>query len=220
MLILPLSKEDQIGFPIFTLLVCLICAAVFVLVGSKSTVLSFAYYPDSINPLYMLTSVFFHGDIFHLLGNLFFFYCFSRTVEIDLTYTKYLVFFAIFVVATNLVYAVVENSNAPTIGISGVVWGFMGVFIMAHPKSRIHCFIWYLWVVKKIEVPSYIFVLSYLAFDIGAYRLQEESSINYVAHFSGFLSGVIAKLFLWPSETAMRRSRLIKPSTGPRYPKR
>ena len=102
--------------------------------------------------------------------------------------------FTIFVLATNLTYSVSAREPIPTIGLSGVVWGFMGLFLVKYPKDNINCFVWYLWVFKTIEVPALIFILAFLALDIGAFRNEPNSNVNHVAHISGFLAGALFML--------------------------
>ena len=223
MLILPLNKQDQAGVPFFTLLVCLICVLVY-FIAPEDAALSLAYSPHSPNVAKMFSSVFVHGDIFHLFGNLFFFYCFSRTVESELTNKGYVIAFAVFVIATDLAYSVSTKNLIPTIGLSGVVWGFMGLFLVRYPKENINCLVWYLWVIKKIEVPAFIFVLAFLAFDIGAFRQEQHDNINYIAHFSGFVTGVILNIGFWgflskqndPIKSRNRRFRAAPPTRDTR----
>ena len=191
MLIVPLGREGQSGIPGLTLLACVACVVVYLSAQTDAARLSLAYYPHSANVLRMLSSVFVHADIFHLLGNLFFFYCFSRTVELEMTNRGYLLAFLAFVLATNVAYSMGQRDAIPTLGLSGVVWGFMGIFLIRHPKDSINCFVWYLWVAKKIEVPALIFILAFLALDIGAYRETAHDGVNHIAHLSGFISGLI-----------------------------
>jgi membrane associated rhomboid family serine protease len=197
MLILPLGKQGQSGIPFLTLLVCLGCVAVYMAVTGEHAKLSLAYYPGSSNLLKMFSSAFVHGDIFHLVGNLFFFYCFSRTVESEIPARAYLLAFLLFAIATNVAYSASATEPIPTIGLSGVVWGFMGLFLMRYPKDSIDCLVWYLWVIRTIQVPAFMFILAFLAFDIGAFREEPNSNINHIAHISGFVAGVILHFGFW-----------------------
>ena len=201
MLIVPLGKKGSTGFPVITLFICIACAIVFAFGNGDREQLAMAYYPDSYNVFKMFTSVFAHGDIWHLLGNLFFFYCFSRTIETQISVVGYLFAFIIFVFATNLAYSFSAKEAIPTLGLSGVVWGYMGIFLFRYPKDYIDCFVWYLWIFKIIEVPALLFILAFLAFDVAAYRHLDGSPINYVAHFSGFASGALFKLIFWKKFT-------------------
>ena len=161
----------------------------------------------------MFTSVFTHADIWHLVGNLFFFYCFARTIETQISIAGYLLAFVVFVLVTNLAFAFSATSNIPTIGLSGVVWGYMGMFLFRYPRDKVNCFVWFLLVLKTVEVPTFVFILAFLAFDIIGYRSGQDVGINYIAHFSGFIAGALYKMAFWnlfTTETPEPKSRPVR----------
>jgi membrane associated rhomboid family serine protease len=196
-LIVPLGKKGSTGIPIFTIFICVACIIVHVFASSEADRLALAFRPDKLDPLKMFTSVFTHADIWHLSGNLFFFYCFARTIETQITAAGFLLAFAVFVLVTNLAFAASVHEPIPTLGLSGVVWGYMGMFLFRYPKDDINCFLWFLWKFRTFEVPAFLFILAYLAFDIIGYRYGSDNGINYVAHFSGFAAGALYKLAFW-----------------------
>src|SRR5688572_22398652 len=118
MLIFPLGKRGSVGIPIASIFVCVACVIVHVFASSINDRLALAFHPDQLNPLTMFSSVFTHGDLLHLVGNLFFFYCFARTVETQLSFVGYLLAFTVFVLATNLAYAATATLPIPTLGLS------------------------------------------------------------------------------------------------------
>jgi membrane associated rhomboid family serine protease len=199
--IIPLGKKGSTGIPIFTIFICVACIIVHVFTNPGPDRLALAFYPHRLDPLKMFTSVFTHADIWHLLGNLFFFYCFSRTIETQITATGYLLSFVVFVLVTNLAFAFTATSPIPTIGLSGVVWGYMGMFLFRYPKDDIDCFVWLVWIFKTIEVPVFMFILAFLALNIADYRHNPDTNINYVEHFSGFIAGALYKLAFWKTFT-------------------
>jgi membrane associated rhomboid family serine protease len=196
-LIVPLGKKGSNGIPIFTLFICVACVIVHVFASTNADQLALAFYPDQLDPLKMFTSVFTHTDSWHLLGNLFFFYCFARTIETRISTSGYLLAFVVFVLVTNLAYAAATKEAIPTVGLSGIVWGYMGMFLFRYPKDDIDCFVWWLWIVRTIEIPAFLFILAFLAFDIAAYRNADGGSVNHVVHFSGLIAGALYKLAFW-----------------------
>ncbi|HEY6124559.1 MAG TPA: rhomboid family intramembrane serine protease [Steroidobacteraceae bacterium] len=198
MLIIPLGRKGSDGIPLVTLFVCVACIIVHVFANAPADRLALAFHPDQLDPLKMFTSVFTHADILHLLGNLFFFYCFARTIEARITTTGFILAFVVFVLVTSLSYAATAREPIPTVGLSGVVWGYMGMFLLRYPKDRIECWVLFL---NKIEVPASIFILAFLALDIAAYRHTEIAPVNYIAHFSGFAAGALFKLAFWNTFT-------------------
>jgi len=195
--IVPLGKKGSTGIPIFTIFICVLCIIVHVFANTTADRLALAFYPFNPDPLKMFTSVFTHADVWHLIGNLLFFYCFSRSIETQITIVGYLLSFVVFVLATNITFALTATSQIPTVGLSGVVWGYMGMFLFRYPKDNINCFVWFIWILKTIEVPVLLFVLAYLALNIFEYGQGAETGINYVVHISGFFTGVLYKLAFW-----------------------
>src|SRR5688572_19612897 len=191
MLIFPLGKRGTSGVPVATIFVCVMCVIVQVFATSMADRIALAFHPDQLDPLKMFTSVFTHADFWHLVGNLFFFYCFARTLEAELTFVGYLLAFMVFVLITNLAFAATAPLPIPTLGLSGVVWGFMGIFLLRYPRENIECWVLFL---GKVNVPAALFILCFLAFDIIAFRSSEVLGVNYAAHFSGFIAGAMFKL--------------------------
>lgn len=197
MLIVPLGKKGSDGIPMATLFICVACLIVHVFANTSADRLALAFRPDELDPLKMFTSVFTHADIWHLLGNLFFFYCFSRTIEARVNISGYVLAFTVFVLVTCLAYSVSAHEPIPTLGLSGVVWGYMGIFLFRFPRDRIECWVPFL---NKVELPASLFILAFLAFDIAAYR-HTDLAVNYVSHFSGFAAGALFKLAFWNTFT-------------------
>jgi len=195
--IIPLGKKGSNGFPIFTTFICVLCIIVHVFADTPADRLALAFHPNQLDPLKMFTSVFTHADLRHLLGNLFFFYCFARTIETQVTALGYVLAFIIFTLTISLAYAFSSTADIPTIGLSGVIWGFMGMFLVRYPKDKVNCFVWFFWVFRTFEIPAFIFILAFLAFDISSFQSGENPGTNYVAHFTGFISGVLFAFAFW-----------------------
>jgi membrane associated rhomboid family serine protease len=138
----------------------------------------------------MISAVFLHADLSHLIGNLFFFYCFSSSIEREISIRAYLATFLGFAIVTHISYSLLANEALPSLGLSGVVWGYMGLFLARFPFDRVKCFLWFLWIIRTVSLPSAVFVLGFLIMDIGAFRAHEPG-VNHVAHFSGFFCGLL-----------------------------
>lgn len=195
--IVPLGKKGSSGFPILTIFICIACAIVFAFSPEERQQEVLAFHAHTLDVLGMFTSVFAHADIWHLSGNLFFFYSFARTIETQISITGYLLAFALFVLVTNLAFSFAATGPIGTIGLSGVVWGYMGIFLLRYPGAKIDCFVWFVVVLKIIDVPAIIFILGFLALNIAEYRHFDNTDVNYMAHFSGFAAGVLFRLMFW-----------------------
>jgi membrane associated rhomboid family serine protease len=192
MLILPLGTHHEgqpSSPPILTILVCLICIVLHFTVTTEATKLAYAYDPRSWHVGHMVSAAFLHADLSHLFGNLFFFYCFSSTIEKEITFKGYVIIFLVFAVVTHVSYSLMTKVFVPSLGLSGVVWGFMGLFLGRFPFQKVECFVWFLWVIRRVNVPALLFVLAFLVMDVFAFQ-RHDSNVNHFAHFSGFLSGL------------------------------
>ena len=215
MLIFPLGKRGTGGVPVATIFICVACILVHVFATGMDDRIALAFHPDQLDPLKMFTSVITHGDFWHLVGNLFFFYCFARTVETQMSFVGYLLAFMVFVLVTNLAYAATATLPIPTLGLSGVVWGFMGIFLLRHPREYIECWVLFL---GKVNVPAALFILGFLAFDIINYQSSEALGVNYAAHFSGFAAGALFKVLFWNTFTEDEAEAAPKrPAIGARF---
>ncbi len=176
------------------------------------------YAPATLSIDKMVTSVFSHGSWQHLIGNLFFFYAFAASVEIIIGSIPFLIVILGLAIGTNLTYSIVTLANPnvlPTLGLSGVVMGMIGLFIFLIPKARIRCFFWFILIIRVFSVPAWILVLWYIGWDI--YHLYVDDSdtrnVNLIAHVSGAALGVLTGLIFFrnrrPKITVRKRLRGI-----------
>lgn len=159
------------------------------------------YVPDSFDIKNMFTAAFAHGSWSHLFGNLFFFFAFAAAVELALGLAAYTIVFCTLAVGTHLAYSfslLGVPDALPTLGLSGVVMGMIGIFAYLMPRVRIRCFLWFIVFVRIFRIPAWILALWYVGWDI--YDLTHsatQSHINFVAHISGACIGFMLGLFFF-----------------------
>ncbi|MDH3387601.1 MAG: rhomboid family intramembrane serine protease [Gammaproteobacteria bacterium] len=206
MLIIPYSTALTLARPAYGCYMAVaICALVYTLQLAAPITDSLMYYPDSWNPLNMVTSAFAHAGFWHLFGNLVFFMAFAPALEIliasSLRFAALILFLAL---VTGLAYSlsiVVSGSEAvPTLGFSGVVTGMIGLsaYLMPHARVRVLCWLILLW--KTFFVPAWVLAAIYIGLDawtlLGA---DEHGGVNLVAHVFGGIGGYVFGL-LWLKE--------------------
>lgn len=153
------------------------------------------YKPDGFKPLSMLTSVFSHADWSHLLGNLFVLIAFAVSIESILGHGRFLASFLAITVGSNTVYMLVQQATdniVPTIGISGVVMGMLGLAAWFVPWAKVRCFFWLFVYYRVFLFPVWLFVLWFLGWDI--YKMltgDGTGGVNLVAHVSGAVIGYL-----------------------------
>jgi membrane associated rhomboid family serine protease len=158
-----------------------------------------AYDPASYNVWHMVTAAFAHASWGHIIGNLIFFYAFGATVEMVIGSLTFAVMIFALAIGTHFCYGlsqVMAGSAVPTIGLSGVVMGIIGLFAYLAPTARIRCVLWLLVFWRVFRVPAWILALWYVGWDV--YNLMHNdgsSHVNFVAHVSGaalgYLSGAV-----------------------------
>jgi membrane associated rhomboid family serine protease len=161
------------------------------------------YEPSSFNVLKMISSALSHGSWSHVIGNLFFFFAFAATIEIILGSLIFPLVIIVLAIGTNLVYSISTFAAVdalPTLGLSGVVMGMMGMFAYFIPTAKIRCFFWFLIWVKRFGVSAWLLAMWYFGWDVyELYQSDTAGGVNLIAHVSGFIEGFLIGLifFRW-----------------------
>ncbi len=139
--------------------------------------------------LSLVASIFFHGSLGHLIGNLWILWIFGNNVEDTLGRFRYLLFYlATGLIATATHVAMNPSSTTPVVGASGAIAGVMGAYLVFHPGARIRSIIPPLFFLP-FDVPAVVFLLLWF---LGQFALAgAETNIAWEAHVGGFLAGAI-----------------------------
>lgn len=145
--------------------------------------------------LTLLTSLFLHGGIAHLLGNMWFLWIFGNNIEDRLGRFRFLLFYLLCGAAAGAVHvASGPQSLIPTIGASGAIGGVLGAYVLLYPWARILTLV----LIFFIEVPAWIFLgvwllLQWLGAQEQMFFSQDRTmgGVAYWAHIGGFLAGFL-----------------------------
>jgi membrane associated rhomboid family serine protease len=163
--------------------------------------------------LTLLTSMFMHGSLMHLLGNMLFLWIFGDNVEDDLSHGRYTAFYLVTGVIASLSHVVstfvfADNPFIPSLGASGAISGVMGGYLVLHPHRRVRVIM----LRTLTDVPGYVAVGLWFAFQlINALGVigqgpQAGGGVAFMAHIGGFIAGVVlVKLFAAGSRPPARR---------------
>lgn len=158
--------------------------------------------------LTLLTSMFLHGGLSHLLGNMIFLYVFGRRLEDGLGSFGLLAFYLAVGILAGLGHVAVDPSDpTPTVGASGAISGLLGGYFLLWPRRRIMTLvpIWPLPLTWPIPVP--IFVLVWVGFQVVILKTPG-SNVAVWAHLVGFLYGMALVRFLGPRNIRRRETPL------------
>ncbi len=144
---------------------------------------SLALYP-------LFTSMFLHGGLMHLLGNMLFLYIFGDNIEDEFGHLAYLMFYVCCGIGSGLLYVLFNlHSTLPAIGASGAISGVMGAYAVYFPRHRILTFFFILLIpVPAIVILGYWFVLQFLE-GMGSLGGGPTGGVAIWAHVGGFLMG-------------------------------
>jgi membrane associated rhomboid family serine protease len=146
--------------------------------------------------LTLLTSIFMHGGIAHLLGNMWFLWIFGDNVEDDLGHGRYLAFYLLTGLVASLSHVFVsiggESAMIPSLGASGAISGVLGAYLVMHPHRRVNVILFRVITV----VPGYVAVGIWFAFQLisGLGMLgggSQAGGVAYAAHIGGFIAGAV-----------------------------
>lgn len=149
--------------------------------------------------LSLVSFMFLHGGVFHLLGNMWTLYIFGDNVEDQIGPARYLLFYLLCGLASGIVHLTSNPySQIPTIGASGAIAGVMGAYFVLFPRAKILTLIPLLFFFPIWEIPAYFFlglwfILQFLSATASS---GDMGGIAWWAHIGGFIFGIIfLKLF-------------------------
>jgi hypothetical protein len=160
----------------------------------------------------LISFMFLHGGVWHILGNMWSLYIFGDNVEDHLGPIRYALFYMLCGIASGLSHLILNlNSNIPTIGASGAIAGVMGAYFLLHPRSKILTLIPIFFIPYFINIPAFVFLGLWflLQFISAAGSHGAVSGIAWWAHIGGFVFGMLfLKLFgILPDRGVSKRLR-------------
>ena len=143
-------------------------------------------------PVYFnfLSSMFMHGDIMHIFGNMLFLFIFGDNLENLLGHIRYAVFYIVCGVAAALAQVVMQtDSIIPMLGASGAISGVLGGYLLMFPTNKVRALIFNF----MTTVPAYVALGIWIVFQIVQGYLSNPGSggVAYAAHLGGFAAGLI-----------------------------
>lgn len=141
-------------------------------------------------PFSMLSSMFMHASLLHILCNMYFLWIFGGNIEERLGIFRFLLLYLLSGIIGDLAFVAFHTSSlVPMIGASGAVSGVMGAYMIWYPRSRIRTLVFLIFLITSIDIPALAFLLLWflaqLLFAGGG------EGIAWQAHIGGFITGLI-----------------------------
>lgn len=212
---LPISDDNpRENFPAVTLFLIIACALVFLwqaALDERSGVAALYAYgfiparffgearlPAALEvlPAWLtpVSSMFLHGGLLHLGGNMLFLWVFGDNVEDSMGRARFFVFYIACGIAAALAQAAADTaSTTPMVGASGAIAGVLGAYILLHPRATVRTLVFLGFFVTIIRVPAMIMLGLWflLQFVSAASRPIGDSGVAFWAHVGGFLAGMV-----------------------------
>jgi membrane associated rhomboid family serine protease len=145
----------------------------------------------------MFTSMFLHGSVSHLVGNMVFLWIFGDNVEADLGKGWFLPFYLVCGLAATLTqYATDPLSEIPNLGASGAISGVLGAYLVRFPGASVRVFIWpFSLFIGTPGVPALVWIGLWFVLQLfsGVQGLGQVAAggVAFWAHIGGFVAGLV-----------------------------
>lgn len=148
----------------------------------------------------LITSMFMHGGLLHIAGNMLYLYIFGDNIEDQFGRFKYLILYLLFGVAggiTHSWFTVMAGGRAtgfPAVGASGAISGVMGAYLVLFPNARIVTLVIFRYFGRIVRVPAFYYLGFWFLYQflIGSF----DPSVAFWAHIGGFVVGALVALVI------------------------
>ncbi|MGD1010100.1 MAG: rhomboid family intramembrane serine protease [Candidatus Aminicenantales bacterium] len=194
----PTSRVPYVTLSLIAINVLVFCLGAFSPQGVQMGALRFGSIPYEISHfrsldqalrvpplLSLLTSLFVHGSLFHLLGNMLYLWIFGNNIEDFLGSFRFVLFYLVCGLAAGLTQvAATPSSQIPMIGASGAIAGVLGAYLVLFPRARV------LTLVLFFIVPVPAGIVLGLWFVAQLVNVGMGGGVAWFAHIGGFLTGI------------------------------
>jgi membrane associated rhomboid family serine protease len=143
--------------------------------------------------LTLITSMFLHGSLLHVLGNMLYLWVFGDNVEGAMGRGRFIAFYLLCGIAAGLAQLALDpHSTIPQIGASGAIAGVLGAYFMLFPTSRILTVIPVFFFIRLVSIPAVVVLGIWILLQVvnSVTSLGVGSGVAWFAHIGGFAAGM------------------------------
>jgi membrane associated rhomboid family serine protease len=167
----------------------------------NGVVLAYGVDPGKMSLMTFITSMFLHGGLFHLIGNMLFLYVFGDNIERKLGHVGYFFFYMGTGIAAGLAFGLTGEPGIPAIGASGAVSGVLGAYIFFFKNNKIKVFYWFFFFIGTFHITAIWGLGIWIGIDILRAMAEQGDSVGagvaYMAHIGGFAAGLLTAYALY-----------------------
>jgi membrane associated rhomboid family serine protease len=155
----------------------------------------FGFIPAEPRPVTWLTSMFLHGGLTHLLGNMAFLFIVGVAVESALGGFWFALLYLAGGLAGDALHLLVHpGATLPSVGASGAISGLMGLFTVVFGLRKVNFFYWFLFVFGFRRMRGLVVLPIWIGWEILQYATDKSGSVGYMAHAGGLIGGALLGL--------------------------
>jgi len=181
----------------------------------------FGLKPGAPTAVTLLTHMFLHGSVSHLVGNMIFLFLIGVVVEMALGPWKYLAAYLLTgLAAAGLDMALHPHSLVASVGASGAISGLMGLYTVLFGRRKINFFYWAFVYFDYVRAPAIILLPLWIGYQVVQLLLSGGDGVNYTAHIGGLSSGALIGLLAWKGFIKVNKDYLEQDERSEAYNRR
>jgi membrane associated rhomboid family serine protease len=151
--------------------------------------------------LSVLVSIFLHGSIIHLAGNMLFFWVFGNNVNDRLGNLKFALFYLVGgLMAAGTHFALNPSSTVPVVGASGAIAAVMGAYLVWWPDAPVRTIVIFFFIFVPRIRAKWLLIFWF----ISQFFTDPNSGTAWAAHVGGFVFGALVAMLIRNNRAAQR----------------
>ena len=145
--------------------------------------------------LTLFTSMFMHGSLLHLGGNMLYLWIFGNNIEDVLGPARFILFYLVCGLAAHTLHIGMDPSSIiPTVGASGAISGVIGAYLIAYPRARVLTLVFLGFFIRMAVVPAFIIIVFWFVIQLVSAMVSlggmHGGGVAWFAHLGGFIAGI------------------------------
>lgn len=167
---------------------------------------------DPVQPIHpyltIFSSMFMHGGLFHIAGNMLYLWIFGNNIEDSIGHLKFIAFYLFCGVVAAMSHALLNpSSNTPMIGASGAISGVLGAYLLLFPHARVHTLLFFGFFFQVVRIPALIVIgfwaIIQIVNGLVSQSIAGQGGVAWFAHVGGFVAGLVT-IKLWTGRRMQR----------------
>lgn len=149
----------------------------------------------------LVSSMFLHGSVIHLLSNMLFLWVFADNIEATIGNIPFLFFYLLGGILASLAHVYFNlSSDVPSLGASGAISAVIGAYLVMFPHSRIKVIIFLIFILRRVTMTALAFLGIWVALQVfstfqSSMGIVDSSGVAWFAHLGGLGFGLLLGLF-------------------------